>query len=62
MGNETIVLIIFTALGFAFIINKLNKVIDVCSLLVSMQIGKLMVHEDDGEGTILFSVEDEEED
>ena len=61
MTNIEMIIVILMAAGFGFTINKLNKLTDIASLLVSMQIGKMMVHGDDGE-TISFSIEEEDED
>ena len=40
--NDLYIVAILIALGFAYIITKLNKIEDIASLSVSMQLGKIV--------------------
>ena len=61
MNNIEIILILLMAGGFGYVITKVNKVIDICSLLVSIQLGKVTVEqEDEGLRVTLTDEEDEE--
>ena len=61
MGNEVIVLIILIALGFAFIINKLNTIQEGIGLLVSMQLSEL-IEMDEENGVVMIKIKDEDKD
>ena len=39
MSNIEIILIIIMAMGFAYVSSKLNKVMDMCSLIIQVQLG-----------------------
>ena len=60
MTNIEIIIILLIAGGFGYVITKLTKIQNIVSLLVSMQVGKMMVHQVDDE-TISFSITEEDE-
>lgn len=62
MTNEFIAIFILIALGFAFIINKLNRIRNMAEFLVSAQVGNIVIESADGRtlSELIRDAEDEE--
>ena len=60
MTNAEIVITILMACGFAYVGTRLNKLEDMCSLLISINLSKMAVKGQDGD-TISFTIHDGEE-
>jgi len=59
MNNVEIILILLMAGGFGLVISKLNRAIDLASLSISMQMGKVMGEKVD-EDTFAIYMKDRE--
>ena len=59
--NDLYIIVILIAIGFAYISTKLTKIIEICSLCVSIQLGKMVAEQMDEE-TFSLSMKDDEED
>ena len=61
MSDENILIIILICVGFAYIITKLNKLIDIASLTVSMMLGKMVAEKLDDDTFSIYTDDEGEE-